>query len=190
MIHDPTQLPDDLPMPEDDGAANHLPGFQLPPISLPATDGSRVDLSSLKGTVVVYVYPRTGVPGQPLPEGWDAIPGARGCTPQSCAFRDHYDDLVAAGAQAVFGLSTQSAAEQREARDRLHLPYELLSDRELHFARALKLPTFEVSGMTLVKRMALILRGGQIRHVFYPVFPPDRNAADVLAWLRQNAATT
>lgn len=181
--HDPNILPEDLPVPEDDGAADHLPGAAVPSIALAATDGGTVDLSALPDTTVVYIYPRTGRPGQKLPTGWDSIPGARGCTPQSCGFRDHFAELKAAGANAVYGVSTQSSDYQREARDRLNLPFELLSDERLELARALRLPTFEADGMTLLKRMAVIVRDGRIAHVVYPVFPPDRNAEDVLAWL-------
>ncbi|CAA9517767.1 MAG: Alkyl hydroperoxide reductase subunit C-like protein [uncultured Thermomicrobiales bacterium] len=175
-------LPPDLPVPTDDGAADHLPGMVLPPVSLPATDGRTVTLAASPGRVVVYAYPRTGEPDGTTPAGWDAIPGARGCTPQSCAFRDHFRDLTDHGA-SVFGLSTQDTAYQREAADRLHLPFPLLSDADLAFAAALRLPTFETSGMALLKRLTLIVRDGRVEHVFYPVFPPDRNAADVLAWL-------
>ena len=178
------ELPKDLPVPQDDGACDHLAGMTLPPIGLPSTRGRVVDLSRLAGTVVVYVYPRTGRPDRELPTGWNAIPGARGCTPQSCAFRDHHEELRRAGAGQVFGLSTQDTAYQREAVERLHLPFDLLSDEKLEFARALKLPIFEVAGMTLIKRLTLIARDGAIVKVFYPVFPPDRNAGDVLAWLR------
>jgi peroxiredoxin len=182
-------LPPNLPVPTDDGACDHLPGFRLPSISLQATSGAWVDLSRLPGRTVVYIYPRTGQPGVPLPTGWDDIPGARGCTPQSCAFRDHYQELKALGAE-VFGLSTQDTAYQREAAERLHLPFSLLRDEALAFGRALRLPTFEVAGMTLLKRVTLILRDGVVEKVFYPVFPPDRNAADVLAWLGENRLAT
>lgn len=182
--HDPNVLPEDLPAPEDDGAAAHLEGMEMPSIALPATNGGTVDLSALRGTAVVYIYPRTGRPGQDMPAGWDQIPGARGCTPQSCGFRDHFAELAAAGADAVYGVSTQSTDYQREARDRLNLPFELLSDEKLELAAALGLPTFEADGVALLKRMALILRGGRIAKVFYPVFPPGRNAEDVLDWLR------
>jgi peroxiredoxin len=184
------ELPKDLPVPQDDGACDHLTGMKLPRIALPSTSGRTVDLSSLKGTTVVYVYPRTGRPDQESPVGWNDIPGARGCTPQSCAFRDHHDELRRASAAHVFGLSTQDNADQREAAERLHLPFELLSDEGLAFARTLKLPTFEVAGMRLIKRLTLIARAPQIageaviEKVFYPVFPPDRNASDVLDWLR------
>ena len=177
------ELPKDLPVPLDDGACRHLAGMRLPSIALPSTRGRLLDLSKLGGTTVVYIYPRTGRPDQEVPAGWNAIPGARGCTPQSCAFRDHFGELQRAGAAQVFGLSTQESDYQREAAGRLHLPFELLSDGKLAFARALKLPTFEVEGMKLIKRITLIAREAEIVKVFYPVFPPDRNAGDVLAWL-------
>ena len=180
------ELPKDLPVPQDDGACRHLPGLTLPRLALISTAGRTVDLSALPGVTVVYCYPRTGRPDQELLPGWNAIPGARGCTPQSCAFRDHFEELKRAGAAQVFGLSTQDTAYQREAVERLHLPFELLSDDKLALAQALKLPTFEVAGMRLIKRLTLIARGGVIEKVFYPVFPPDRNAGDVLAWLKQN----
>ena len=170
-------------MPQDDGACDHLPGMTLPPIGLPSTRGRVLDLSRLAGTAVVYIYPRTGRPDRDVPAGWNEIPGARGCTPQSCAFRDHHEELKRAGAAQVFGLSTQDTSYQREAAERLHLPFELLSDEKLAFARALKLPTFEVEGMKLIKRITLIAREAEIVKVFYPVFPPDRNAGDVLTWL-------
>jgi peroxiredoxin len=182
--HDPNILPPDLPAPEADGAADHLPGRPLPPFALPATDGSLVRLDLLPGRVVVYAYPRTGVPGEdPLVPDWDAIPGARGCTPESCGFRDHYRELQAAGAAHVLGLSTQTTAYQREAAERLHLPFALLSDANLELTKALRLPTFEVAGQTLLKRFTLVLAAGRISHVFYPVFPPDRHAEEVLGWL-------
>jgi peroxiredoxin len=182
--HDPTVLPTDIPVPIDDGTARHLPGTTLPTLTLTATDGSPVDLSKLKGRTVVYVYPRTGVPGQPLPEGWDAIPGARGCTPQSCSFRDHFADLKQLGVDHLYGLSSQDTDYQREAGERLKLPFSILSDADLKFARALDLPTFSAAGMTLLKRMALVIDDGVIGKVFYPVFPPDKNAEEVVAWLR------
>ncbi|MBB6015857.1 peroxiredoxin [Deinococcus radiopugnans] len=179
------RLPEDLVAPVDDGACDHLPGLRLPALALPATTGPSVDLSSLPGLTVLYAYPRTGQPDQPLPTDWDVIPGARGCTPQSCAFRDHHAELAAAGAR-VFGLSTQDTAYQTEAAGRLHLPFPLLSDAEGGLARALNLPTFQVDGMTLLRRVTLILHDGVIQKVFYPVFPPDQNAAQVLAWLAEN----
>lgn len=180
------ELPKDLPRPTDDGAAAHLRGMALPRVVLAATDGAGVDLSRLPGRVVIYVYPMTGRPGVPLPDGWDGIPGARGCTPQSCAFRDHYAELKSLHT-AVFGLSTQDTDYQKEARDRLHLPFELLSDSERRLKQLLRLPTFAVAGMELYKRITLVADNGRIAKVFYPVFPPDQNANDVLAWLRQNA---
>jgi peroxiredoxin len=180
------QLPENLPIPQDDGAARHLPGMKLPDFALAATDGSEVNLARRKGRSVVYAYPRTGVPGKPLIEGWDAIPGARGCTPQSCGFRDHFAELRQAGVDRLYGLSTQDTDYQREAVERLHLPFAILSDADLKLVRALKLPTFEVLGMTLIKRLTLVIDGGKISKVFYPVFPPDRSAAEVLRWLRRD----
>ena len=176
------KLPPGLPAPLDDGGAAHLQGAVLPSIPLPATSGREVDLSAQPGRTVLYCYPRTGRPDEPPPEGWNEIPGARGCTPQSCAFRDHHQELASLGAR-VFGMSTQPTGEQREAAARLHLPFPLLSDAAHRFGGALGLPTFEVEGMKLLKRLTLVLRDGRIEKVFYPVFPPDRNAADVAAWL-------
>lgn len=184
ILHNPLELPDDLPVPLDDGAARHLAGLALPDVALAATDGSQVNLSRLPGRTVVYVYPRTGRPGQPMPTGWNAIPGARGCTPQSCSFRDHFNELRALGVRQLYGLSTQDSDYQREAVERLHLPFAILSDAQFALQRALRLPTFEVDGMVLLKRMALAIDDGTIVKVFYPVFPPDRSAAEVLAWLR------
>src|ERR1700675_3791224 len=152
VLHDPNVLPDDLPVPQDDGAAHHLAGFRLPDIALAATDGAEVSLSKLKGRTIVYVYPRTGRPGQALPTGWDAIPGARGCTPQSCGFRDHFAELNTLGVAQLNGLSTQDPDAQHEVAQRLHLPFALLSDARLEIQRALDLPTFGVDGMTLLKR--------------------------------------
>ncbi len=178
-------LPDGLPEPVDDGAADHLPGAVMPAVPLPSTSGDAVDFAALAGRTVVYCYPMTGRPDQALPLDWDQIPGARGCTPQSCAFRDHYQELKALGA-GVYGLSTQATDYQREAVARLHLPFPLVSDAELGLARALRLPTFEVEGKTLLRRLTLIVRDGRIEHVFYPVFPPDQNAANVVAWLAEH----
>ncbi len=179
-------MPPDLPVPVDDGACRHLLGLKMPSIALPATDGRTIDLGALSAArTVIYVYPRTGVPGQPLPTGWDAIPGARGCTPQSCAFRDHHAELTALGAE-VYGLSTQSPDYQKEMAERLHLPFPVLSDARFALCTALRLPTFEVDGMRLIKRLTLIVADNRIEAVFYPIFPPDRNAGDVIDWLRQH----
>ena len=181
-----SELPKDLPRPIDDGAASHLPGMSLPTLVLPATNGASVDLAALPGRFAIYIYPMTGRPGVPLPDGWDGIPGARGCTPQSCSFRDHYAELKTLNT-SVFGLSAQATEYQKEARDRLHLPFELLSDSELRLKQLLQLPTFIVTGMELYKRLTLVVENGRIRKAFYPVFPPDQNAEDVVSWLRQNA---
>lgn len=177
------ELPRGLPVPQDDGACAHLPRMRLPSVPLPATSGEMIDLSARTGLLIVYCYPRTGRPDQEPLTGWDQIPGARGCTPQSCSFRDHYQELRALGVDEVFGLSTQDSDYQREAVARLKLPFPLLSDEKLAFAKALELPTFEVEGMTLIKRLTLFVRDGAIEHVFYPVFPPDANAPDVVHWL-------
>jgi peroxiredoxin len=176
-----------IPAPPDDGGARHLEGTKVPDIALSATDGSQVSLARLAGRVVVFAYPRTGEPGKPsLVDNWDMIPGARGCTPQTCAFRDLHKVLIAAGAARVFGLSTQDPAYQREAAERLHLPFPLLSDESLALTRTLRLPTMSVAGLTLIKRLALVIDDATITKVFYPVFPPDRNAADVQAWLDEH----
>jgi peroxiredoxin len=185
--HDPSFLPSDIPVPKDDGRARHLAGHKLPSVELPATSGGRVNLSKLSGRTVLYIYPRTGVPGVDPPPGWDDIPGARGCTPQSCGFRDHFAELRALGVSHVFGLSTQDSDYQREVAERLHLPFPILSDAELDFATALHLPMFMTSGMTLLARMALVIADGTIEKVFYPVFPPDKNAEEVIAWLRSKS---
>jgi peroxiredoxin len=182
--HNPQVLPPNIPVPRDDGAARHLSGTNVPDLALPATEGAPVNLSKLKGRTVVYIYPRTGVPGVDPPEGWDQIPGARGCTPQSCSFRDHFGELTQLGVAQLYGLSTQDTAYQREAATRLHLPFPILSDEKLAFARALALPTFALAGMTLLKRMALVIDDGKITKAFYPVYPPDRNASDVIAWIQ------
>ncbi|HWC91609.1 MAG TPA: peroxiredoxin [Pseudolabrys sp.] len=182
--HNPNILPPNIPAPQDDGAADHLTGMTLPDLALRATSGGPVNLSKLAGRTVLYIYPRTGVPGVDLPPGWNDIPGARGCTPQSCAFRDHHAELKTLGVAQLFGLSTQDTAYQQEAATRLHLPFAILSDEKLAFTQALKLPTFTVAGMTLLKRMALVIDDGVIAKVFYPVFPPDKNAEEVVAWIQ------
>lgn len=155
-------------------------------VLLPATSGAIIDLSALSGQVIVYAYPMTGTPGVAPPDGWDLIPGARGCTPQSCSFRDHFAELRALGVDHVFGLSTQASSDQKEAVERLHLPFAILSDNQLSLTRAMALPIFEAGGMTLLKRFTLVVRDGIVVHVFYPVFPPDQNASDVIQWLTQN----
>jgi peroxiredoxin len=199
MVHDPTQLPANLPRPADDGAAGHLPGMTMPAISLPSTTGDLVRVDVVPGgfsRFIIYAYPMTGVPGVDLPPGWDDIPGARGCTPESCGFRDHAAELAALGA-TVAGLATQSTAYQREVTERLHLPFPLLSDSELTLTNELRLPFFTIetgerhdgAGVkTLLKRLTLVVRDGTIEKVFYPIFPPDQHAAEVLAWLEANPA--
>jgi peroxiredoxin len=177
-------LPKDLPAPADDGASRHLSGRRLPDLALAATDGSQVELARLKGRTVVYIYPRTGDPKAGVPEGWDAIPGARGCTPQSCGFRDHFAELKRLGVAQLYGLSTQTTGYQREAVERLHLPFAILSDADLRLTRALDLPTFAFNGMTLIRRMAWVIDDGIITKVFYPVFPPDKNAEEVVSWIQ------
>jgi len=178
-----------IPAPADDGGAAHLKGQPFPAVALVSTNDDKVMLSQQPGRIVVFAYPRTGEPGKiGLTDDWDMIPGARGCTPQTCSFRDLAGELKAAGAGRVFGLSTQTTDYQREMVTRLHLPFPVLSDAKLELTKALKLPTMEVAGQTLLKRLALVADAGVITHVFYPVFPPDRNAADVLAWLRANPA--
>jgi peroxiredoxin len=187
--HDPTVLPPGLPVPADDGGTNHLPGMRVPPIPLPRTDGADLMLGEdgLFARRVVYAYPRTGRPGEaPLVEGWDLIPGARGCTPESCAFRDHHAELARAGADVV-GLSTQDTEYQREAVERLNLPFALVSDAQLRLTRAMRFPTLEIVGHVLLKRFTLVIRDGRVEHVFYPVFPPDRHAEVVLRWLEAQA---
>lgn len=176
-------FPNDLPVPEDDGACRHLAGLGMPPVPLPSTLGGTIDLSRLSGTVVVYCYPREVPDGEAMPEGWNAIPGARGCTPQACSFRDHHGELESLGAK-VFGLSTQGTESQREMVARLRLPYPILSDAELSLATALRLPTFTVAPHTMIKRLTLIAVEGVVVKVFYPVFPPHKNPDDVIAWLQ------
>jgi peroxiredoxin len=188
MSADPMALPDDLPVPEDDGAADHLRGARLPSVPLPATDRSTVDIAGLLGRTVVYAYPRTGELGSgPLTDDWDDIPGARGCTPESCGFRDHHAELAALGARVV-GLSTQDTDYQRRAVDNLSLPFPLLSDAGLALAQAAVLPTFEAAGLTLLKRLTMVVDDGVVTHLWYPVFPPDRHAEEVLGWLRDQQA--
>ncbi|MEV0384976.1 peroxiredoxin [Nonomuraea sp. NPDC050643] len=188
---DYTSLPAGLPVPEDDGAAVHLPGARMPHLELPGTGGATVRLDALgAGRTVIYIYPLTGRPGTDLPDGWDSIPGARGCTPEACGFRDHYQDLLAAGAAGVLGLSSQDTDYQREVVERLLLPFQMLSDPGRSLAGALGLPTFETSGPTLYKRLTLIIRDGVIEHVFYPIFPPNEHADQVLTWLRDNPLDT
>jgi peroxiredoxin len=182
----PNVLPAGIPAPQDDGGARHLTGARLPDLALTATSGPPINLSKLKGRGVVYIYPRTGVPGVANPDGWDQIPGARGCTPQSCSFRDHAEALKDLGVGYLFGLSTQDSAYQREAAERLHLPFPILSDENLQLTKAMKLPTFVAGGMILLKRMAWVIDDGRITKVFYPVFPPDKNAEEVIAWLRSS----
>jgi peroxiredoxin len=186
-VVDPMTLPDGLPEPADDGAAAHLPGAAVPGIALRSTSGDRVDLGASRGRSVVYAYPWTGRPGQPLlTDDWDLIPGARGCTPETCGFRDHHAELAALGAR-VMGLSTQDTAYQRELVERLRLPFPILSDEDMTFTNAMGLPTFQVAGRTLLKRLTLVVRDGAVEHVFYPVFPPDRHAGQVLRWLEVQA---
>ena len=181
-----TELPPDLPRPVDDGACDHLPGLAMPSVRLPSTAGRLVDLGALSAPrTVIYCYPRTGRPGEALPDGWDTIPGARGCTPQACAFRDHHLELADLGAE-VYGLSTQTTDYQREMAQRLHLPFEVLSDARFALIEALRLPTFQAEGMRLVKRLTLIVREQRIEHVFYPVFPPNKSADQVLDWLERH----
>ncbi|MFG3165718.1 redoxin family protein [Streptomyces sp. NPDC048200] len=187
LMTDYTDLPADLPVPEDDGAAAHLPGTKVPPLELRGTGGTAVRLDALgAGRTVIYIYPLTGRPGVDLPDGWDSIPGARGCTPEACGFRDHHQDLLAAGVDSVFGLSSQETDYQREVVERLKLPFQMLSDPARSLARELSLPTFETSGLTLYKRLTLIIRDSVVEYAFYPIFPTNEHADQVLAWLREN----
>jgi peroxiredoxin len=178
-------LPENLPEPIDDGACSHLLGIKLSEVCLPSTSGTLIDLSFVSGRLVLYFYPMTGKPGVSLPDGWDQIPGARGCTPQSCSFRDHYAELQALDT-SIFGVSTQDTEYQKEAAERLHLPFDLLSDAKHELAKALSLPMLEVEGKQLIKRLTLVIESGEIVKVFYPVFPPDQNADDVINWLKQS----
>ena len=189
-MSDYQSLPDDLPVPEDDGAADHLPGLEMPSVTLQGSRGGEVDLADLgPGRTVLYIYPMTGTPGVALPDGWDEIPGARGCTPESCAFRDHFTQLREAGADVVYGLSTQDIDTQRDVAARLVLPYPLLADPGVALAGALELPTFVTGGVTRYHRLTLVVVDGHIEHVFYPIFPPDSHAAEVLAWLLARSLT-
>jgi peroxiredoxin len=187
---DYTTLPENLPVPLDDGAADHLPSLAIPKLTLPAADGSTVALDKLGvGRTVIYLYPLTGRPGIDLPDGWDSIPGARGCSTEACDFRDHFDELRAAGVDAVYGLSSQDTEYQSEVVDRLRLPFTMLSDQRFDLADALNLPTFEATGHDrLYSRLTLVIRDGRIEHVFYPIFPPNTHARQVLAWLKANPA--
>jgi peroxiredoxin len=175
-----------IPAPLDDGGTDHLLSSPLASVLLASTAGKVIDLSEQPGLLVVYAYPMTGTPGVALPDGWDSLPGARGCTPQSCAFRDHAVDFADLGVSAVFGLSTQSPADQKEAATRLELPFSLLSDESLSLADAMRLPTFAVDGKTLLKRFTLVVRDGVVVKVFYPIFPPDTNASSVINWLQEH----
>lgn len=180
-------LPDGLPVPEDDGAADHLQGREMPDVSLLATDGTTIDLRELRPRTVIYVYPMTGRPDEDvIPDGWEDIPGARGCTPESRGFRSHYDELLNHGIGEVYGLSTQTSEYQREARDRLQLPFQMLSDSEWELTTNLDLPTFTIGGNEFLKRLTLLVADGHIEHVFYPIFPPDEHASEVLEWVRDN----
>lgn len=186
MSHD-FPLPPDLPEPEDDGGSDHLEGIELPNVSLIATDETSVNLQELPSSSIVYIYPLTGRPDEDvLPDGWSDIPGARGCTPESCGFRNHYDELQENGVKAVFGLSTQPIEYQREVRDRLRLPFELLSDVEWQFANELRLPKFTIKRDEYLKRLTLIISDNRIEHVYYPVFPPDEHASEVVQWVKNN----
>ena len=180
-----TKMPDDLPIPEDDGAAQHLIGMTLPRLSLLATNGKQIDLGLFPGLLVIYCYPMTGQPNRALPDGWDQIPGARGCTPQSCSFRDHYQDLKALKAEVV-GLSVQTSDYQKEMAERLGLPFLVISDVDFKFQTALNLPTFVAAGMTLLKRLTIIAQDGKILAVHYPVFPSDSDPAWVIDYLKSN----
>lgn len=177
------QLPENLPVPEDDGSTDHLKGMKLPNLSLNATTGVAINLSQIKDKLVIYCYPMTGQPNVPLPEGWDEIPGARGCTPQSCSYRNHYQELKLLGAEVV-GLSVQSTGYQKEMADRLHLPFPIISDEDFAFQKALNIPTFSVAGITLLKRVTLIANDGVIEAVHFPIFPSDSDPAWVMEYLK------
>lgn len=188
MSSDLTNLPVSLPVPQDDGACDHLPGRALPAIELPSTAGRMVNLAELKVPTVLFFYPRNAQPHEPIPEEWNLIPGARGCTPHSCGFRDLHHEFKVLGFQ-IFGVSTQDTDYQKELVDRVHLPFEVLSDAKLELVKALQLPIFEYHGRQLIKRMAWVVEAGRITKVFYPVFPPDKNADEVLSWLKARRET-
>jgi peroxiredoxin len=183
MMIDLFKIPDNLPIPQDDGAAKHLLGMGLPNLSLMSTNGDQLNLSSFKDFLVIYCYPMTGQPNVPLPEGWDQIPGARGCTPQSCSFRDHYQELKTLKAEVV-GLSVQTTDYQKEMAERLHLPFPVVSDVDFKFQNALNLPTFVAAGMTLLKRLTIIAKNGKIVSVNYPIFPSDSDPIWVIDYLK------
>ena len=183
-MSDYTQLPSNLPVPEDDGASSHLLGKYLPDVTLLSTSGKQVNLSHIQSRAVLFCYPMTGQPGIKLPDGWDSIPGARGCTPQSCSFRDRYQDLQKFNVQ-VYGVSTQKSSTQLEAVERLHLSYELLSDADFQLTKSLQLPTFKVEHQRFIKRLTMIVLNSEIVKVFYPIFPPEKNVVDVIEWLKQ-----
>lgn len=184
------ELPPDLPVPKDDGACDHLAGMKIPPIALHSTKGGKVNLADVsRSKAIFFVYPRTGIPDEPTPPSWEAIPGARGCTPQSCGFRDHLSEFQKLEV-AVYGVSCQSTKYQLEFSNRNRIPYEILSDEQFRFTDALRLPTFEFNSMRLIKRLALFADKGEIQKVFYPVFPPDKNAEEVLAWLSQSESAS
>lgn len=184
----PATLPPDLPVPFDDGACDNLPGKALPGSDdsglVSCSSGQIIDLFSLDGQVVLFIYPSIGAAGSAPSASWNAIPGARGCTLQTCSFRDVHKELLSAGASSVYGLSVQSVEFSKEAKERLHLPFDLLCDEELKFAKALGMPTFEYEGRELYKRACLIVEKGKVKKVFYPVFPPDKSADVVLEWLK------
>jgi peroxiredoxin len=188
MPSDLANLPTSLPVPEDDGACSHLPGRALPPIVLPGTAGRMVNLAELHVPTVLFFYPRNAQPHESIPEEWNIIPGARGCTPHSCGFRDLHQEFKLLGFQ-IFGVSTQDTDYQKELVNRVHLPFEILSDAKFELVKALQLPTFEYRGLQLLKRMAWVVEEGKITKVFYPVFPPDKNAGEVLNWLKARRET-
>ncbi|KAF1835684.1 hypothetical protein BDW02DRAFT_495264, partial [Decorospora gaudefroyi] len=179
-----TTFPSNLPIPHDDGACAHLTGLKMPSVTLSVTSGDRLDVSTLSDLTIVFCYPRTGAAGETITEDWNSIPGARGCTPQACSFRDEMAELRRLGVKHVFGVSTQDTAYQKEARDRLHSPYQLLSDEHLEFVKALKLPTFGWQDKTHIARCALAIQEGTIVNVWYPVFPPGTSAREVVSWLK------